>query len=243
MLTGDFEQLPLAPGDRLLDLGCGEGRHALTAYLKPGVEVYGVDLSAEDLGTARGRIDHMADYQPEGAVQFLRGDALHLPFADATFDRVICSEVLEHIPNYLAVLAEINRVLKPGGKLCVSVPRAWPEYLCWRLSWDYHNTPGGHIRIFDGTHLRREIERLGFDHYHSHGAHALHVPYWWLKCLFWGQDPEHWLVQQYHRLLVWDLLEAPQLTRALERLLNPWMGKSIVQYYDKPMTPHGECRL
>lgn len=243
MLTVDFDYLPLSPGDRVLDLGCGEGRHALTAFLQPEVEVIGVDLSVEDLCTANARIEDMTAYQPGGSVQFLRGDALQLPFADATFDRVICSEVLEHVPNYLAVLEEIHRVIKPGGKLCVSVPRGWPEYLCWRLSWDYYNTPGGHIRIFNGTHLRREIERVGFDHQHTHGAHALHVPYWWLKCLFWGQQPEHWLVQQYHRLLVWDLLEAPKITRFIEGLLNPWMGKSIVQYYTRPERRHGENRL
>lgn len=239
MLTVDFDKLVLEPGQRLLDLGCGEGRHALTAYLKPGVEVFGVDLSAGDLGTAVERIDDMADYDPEGRVQFLQGDALRLPFADASFDRVICSEVLEHIPNYLSVLEEIDRVLKPGGKLCVSVPRAWPEYLCWRLSWQYHNTPGGHIRIFDGTHLRREIERFGLDCYAQHGAHAIHVPYWWLKCLFWGRETEHWLVERYHELLVWDLLESPAITRTLDWLLNPWMGKSIVQYFDKPRNAEG----
>ncbi len=236
MLTVDFEQWPLEPGQRVLDLGCGEGRHSLTAYLKPGVEVYGVDLSTEDLGTAAGRIADMDDYGPEGRLQFLCADALRLPFADASFDRVICSEVLEHIPNYLSVLEEIDRVLKPGGKLCVSVPRAWPEYLCWRLSWQYHNTPGGHIRIFSGGDLKREIERFGLDFRRQHGAHALHVPYWWLKCLFWDREEEHWLVSKYHELLVWDLLEAPTLTRTLDWLLNPWMGKSIVQYFDKPAT-------
>jgi SAM-dependent methyltransferase len=243
MMTVDLQRLALAPGHRVLDLGCGEGRHSLSAYLQPDVEVFGVDLSAEDLGTAMGRIADMRDYEPQGRLQFLQGDALRLPFADHSFDRVICSEVLEHIPNYLSVLEEIQRVLKPGGKLCISVPRAWPEYLCWRLSWDYHNTPGGHIRIFDGTHLRREIERFGLDCYHQHGAHALHVPYWWLKCLFWRREAEHWLVAQYHRLLVWDLLESPRLTRTLERFLNPWLGKSIVQYFDKPMQPRQESVL
>ena len=54
MLTVDFSWFPLAFGDTFLDVGCGEGRHSLAAYLKPGVAVVGVDLSERDLATARG---------------------------------------------------------------------------------------------------------------------------------------------------------------------------------------------
>ena len=54
MLTVDFSWLPLSAGDRVLDVGCGEGRHSLAAYLRPGVSVVGVDLSVKDLTTARG---------------------------------------------------------------------------------------------------------------------------------------------------------------------------------------------
>ena len=126
------------------------------------------------------------------------------------------------------------RVLKPGGKLGISVPRQWPEWICWRLSEGYRTTPGGHIRIFDATHLRREVERFGFVCVGQGSAHALHVPYWWLKCLFWRHDREPWLVKAYHRLLVWDLMKWPWLTRAIDGLLNPLMGKSIILYFTKP---------
>ena len=78
--------------------------------------------------------------------------------------------------------------------------------------------PWGHLRIFRAGELRREIEGLGFDQYHHHWAHALHVPFWWLKCLFWQNRDTNWLVRQYHRLLVWDILEQPTLTRVLEKL-------------------------
>lgn len=233
MLTVDFDWLPLAPGQRCLDVGCGEGRHTLSAYLKPGVEVVGVDLGMSDLRTAHSRIADMAPYSPEGSVLFTQADGLRLPFADASFDRVICSEVLEHIPNYLSLLAEIDRVLKPGGQLCVSVPRAWPEWICWQLSRDYPKTPGGHIRIFNHRHLQREIERQGYQCYRQHGAHGLHAPYWWLRCIFWSRGDDQWLIRKYHAFLVWDLLKRPPLTRWLERLLDPWMGKSVVMYFGK----------
>lgn len=234
MLTVDFEHFAMAPGHRCLDVGCGEGRHSLAAYLRPGVDVVGVDLSTADLNTARSRITDMEAFDPEGNVNFLRGDAARLPFPDASFDRVICSEVLEHIPNYLSVIAELERVLKPGGRLCISVPRSWPERICWALSPTYANTPGGHIRIFDRGYLRREISRHGLRCYREHGAHALHVPYWWLRCLFWRNAGGNPLVKNFHRLLVWDLVRRPAITRWFDALLNPLMGKSIVMYFIKP---------
>ncbi len=233
MQTVDFEHLPLAAGDLVLDLGCGEGRHVIHAYLEAEVHSIGVDLCHADLLTTREKMQQFAAPEPRGrSFSLSSASALALPFADDTFDKIICSEVLEHIPDYRAALREIERVLKPGGLFCASVPRRWPEKICWALSEAYHNTPGGHIRIFRARELRREIEGLGLQHYHRHWAHALHAPFWWLKCLFWGND-EQWLVRQYHRLLVWDIMQRPRLTRVSERLLNPLMGKSVVMYFRK----------
>ena len=157
-----------------------------------------------------------------------------MPLPDGSVDAAIASEILEHIPNYLTVLEELWRVLKPGGRLCISVPRQWPEWICWQLSEGYRTTSGGHIRIFDATHLAREVVRQGFVLTGRGNAHALHVPYWWLKCLFWRSDPEPWPVRLYHRLLVWDLMKRPWITHAIDALLNPVMGKSIVLYFTKP---------
>jgi hypothetical protein len=116
----------------------------------------------------------------------------------------------------------------------VSVPRAWPERLCWWLSDAYHQVEGGHLRIFKASQLSDQIEALGFTVYCKHWAHALHSPYWWLRCLFWNNQDNNWLVKQYHRFLVWDLMDKPLFTRKLEQLLNPLMGKSVVMYFQKP---------
>ncbi len=234
MQTVDFAHFPLEAGDWVLDLGCGEGRHVISAYLAADVHSIGVDLSMDDLRTTREKFEDFAELQnPAKSFGLSSANALQLPFADNSFDKVICSEVLEHIPDYRGALAEIRRVLKPGGLFCASVPRRWPEQICWALSEEYHNTPGGHIRIFHADELQGDIEGLGFSRYHRHWAHALHVPFWWLKCLFWDSQEQNWLVRQYHRLLVWDLMEAPALTRMTEKLMNPFMGKSVVMYFRK----------
>jgi len=236
MQTVDRHFFPLAPGQRLLDLGCGEGRHVIAAHAVEGVDAIGVDLSLEDLATAAERLQAFTDETGTASpalFALLAGDALRLPFPDASFDAVICSEVLEHIPDYRGALAEICRVLRPGGRLCVSVPRAWCERLCWWLRREYHQTPGGHLRIFDARRLENEIERRGLDCYHRHGAHALHSPYWWLQCLLWSRRDRSFLLRQYHRLLVWDMMQAPAVTRVLERALNPVLGKSVVMYFLK----------
>ncbi|WP_034833240.1 class I SAM-dependent methyltransferase [Endozoicomonas numazuensis] len=234
MQTIDFNRLKLRNGDKVLDVGCGEGRHSIAAWLEAKVDVTGLDLCEKDLQTARNKQQEAVDYlqgsQEGRSIQFIQGNALELPFEDNTFDKIMCSEVLEHIPDYQGVLAEIKRVLKPDGLLAVSVPRAWPEEICWRLSKAYHEVEGGHIRIFNSTHLRHDIESLGWRRYSRHWAHALHSPYWWLKCWKWEQPSR--LVDQYHKLLVWDLMEKPKVTRITEKLLDPVLGKSVVMYFE-----------
>ncbi|WP_079253863.1 class I SAM-dependent methyltransferase [Endozoicomonas arenosclerae] len=234
MQTIDFNRLKLRSGDKVLDVGCGEGRHSIAAWLEAKVDVTGLDLCENDLQTARNKQQEAVQYlegsEEDRSIKFIQGNALELPFEDNTFDKIICSEVLEHIPDYQGVLAEIKRVLKPDGLLAVSVPRAWPEEICWKLSKAYHQVEGGHIRIFNSTHLRHDIESLGWQRYSRHWAHALHSPYWWLKCWKWEQPSK--LVDQYHKLLVWDLMEKPWVTRTAEKLLDPVMGKSVVMYFE-----------
>jgi len=235
MQTIDPRRLPLKTGDRLLDLGCGEGRHVHALAGDSRLSLVGLDLSPESARTA---LNGLQTYFPKseparGKWLMTRGDCRRLPFAEASFQVVICSEVLEHIADYGKVLAEMHRVLAPGGTLAVSVPRAWPERLCWLLSREYSREPGGHLRIYKAGRLKQEIEQSGFDCYARHWAHGLHSPYWWLKCLRWDKRETWAPVRLYHRFLVWDLLKAPLLTRLLERLLNPVCGKSLVLYFHK----------
>jgi 2-polyprenyl-3-methyl-5-hydroxy-6-metoxy-1,4-benzoquinol methylase len=239
MLTVRFDRLGAHAGDRVLDLGCGFGRHSY-ALARSGVHVVALDAGREEVTGTQQMLGAMAlEHEFDPAVTLataVRGDAHRLPFPDATFDHIICSEVLEHIPDDVTVLRDIVRVLRPGGTLAVTVPRYAPERINWWLSTAYHSVPGGHIRIYRRRVLRMRLTEAGVVVRGTHHAHALHTPYWWLKCLVGTTNDQHWLVRQYHRLLVWDIMKAPRTTRWTEALLNPVMGKSLVIYCTKPAT-------
>ena len=235
MLTVDFHRFPVAPGNDVLDVGCGQGRHSYEV-LRRGGNATAFDYSQKDLDEVQTMFEAMdAEGQvPAGAsYRTVQGDARAMPFEDNTFDRVIAAEVLEHIVDDEAAIAEIVRVTKPGGLIAVTVPRYWPEKICWALSTPYHEVEGGHVRINKASDMRAKLERHGLTTLGTHHAHALHSPYWWLKCAVGVDNNDHPAVKGYHRMLVWDMLQAPKLTRTAEKVLNPVMGKSFVIYLQK----------
>ncbi|HVL28823.1 MAG TPA: class I SAM-dependent methyltransferase [Acidimicrobiales bacterium] len=219
MLTVDFERLRVGPGVRLLDLGCGEGRHTREARRR-GAFVVALDRSAIS--------------GADGAAG-VRGDGLRLPFRDAMFDRVVAAEVLEHVDDDRAAMAELARVVRPGGLVAVTVPRWLPERVCWALADDYHApaVPGGHVRIYRRRQLVGRLRAAGLRPVASHHAHALHSPYWWLKCAVGVGNETARSVRLYHRFLVRDILRPIPAVRLAERALNPVLGKSLVVYLAK----------
>lgn len=233
VLTVDLRRLELGPGGRALDLGCGRGRHAHALARQANLSVTGVDADAAELAATRDGLRLMA------AKDWLlvNADARRLPFPDGAFDGVICSEVLEHIIDYDAALAEIARVTRPGGVFALSVPRGWPERICWTLSESYRTTPGGHVRIFSARALKDAVTRRGFAALARHGAHALHSPYWWLRCAVGANADGHPLVRLYRGFLEWDVMKRPLLTRIVDAALNPVLGKSVVMYFRRLGSP------
>jgi SAM-dependent methyltransferase len=234
VLTARYELLGLRPGDRVLDLGCGAGRHAFEAARRGGI-VTAVDLDLAELKHVR----DVGDADPSAQASPVNGDALRLPFPDAAFDRVIASEVMEHIGDDGAAARELARVLRPGGTIAVTVPASLPERVCWALSEEYHApfVEGGHVRIYTADGLRAVLRGAGFRPTAAHRAHALHSPYWWLKCAVGLRNDGHRLVRAYRKLLEWDIVAAPRATRWTERALNPVLGKSLVVYATREAAP------
>jgi SAM-dependent methyltransferase len=202
-----------------------------------GADVVAFDQDADELAGVRELFAAMkAEGEvPEGAEADVKeGDALSLPFADGEFDRVVAAEVLEHIPADIQAIDELVRVLRPGGTIAITVPRWFPEIVCWQLSREYHDTPGGHIRIYTDKELATKVENAGLELLGKGYAHGLHSPYWWLKCAVGVHNEENAAVKAYHRLLDWDIMKKPRTTRLAERVLDPVIGKSLVLYFRKP---------
>jgi SAM-dependent methyltransferase len=243
VLTVRYGSLGLRPGDVVLDLGCGAGRHAFESARR-GARVVAFDLERAELKDVAGlfeAMDRAGELDSGGRGMAVNGDAYRLPFPDAAFDRIIASEVLEHIIDDATAIGELARVLKPGGTLAVTVPAWLSERVCWALTDEYHApfVEGGHVRIYTEPQLRHRMRDAGLRPGAAHHAHALHTAYWWLKCAVGVTDDDNPLVRAYHRLLVWDIVDGPKITRWFDRIANPLIGKSLVVYARKPAPDAG----
>jgi ubiquinone/menaquinone biosynthesis C-methylase UbiE len=232
VLTVDFRRFPVRPGQRVLDLGCGGGRHAFEVYRR-GADVVAFDLDPSELTGVQGMFGAMreaGEASPRTGATVISGDATAMPFGDGTFDRVIAAEILEHVLDDQRAMSELARVLRPGGLAAITVPAFLPERICWALSTEYHEVPGGHVRIYTQVELEAKLARAGLRVGWHHHAHGLHSPYWWLKCAVGVHNDKHPLASAYHRMLVWDIMRKPAVTRLAEQALNPLVGKSLVMY-------------
>ena len=233
MLTFNFKKYNLNHNGSMLDVGCGEGRHIFGIMQEyPMMKCVGLDMDDDSLKKAEEGYSYFESISEVGA-EFIKGSAYSLPFPDNTFDLIVCSEVLEHLHEYHDAVIEINRVLKPGGKFFASVPAFWPEKICWYLSKEYQNQPGGHLRIFDQKKLIHEIEDRGFKFLSSEKFHSIHSPYWWLRCFFWKSQEKNLLVKVYKKILERHILKKPRIIDNIDKLMNPIMGKSFSMYFKK----------
>ena len=233
MLTFNFKKYTLNCNGSMLDVGCGEGRHIFGVMQEyPMMKCVGLDMDDDSLKKAEEGYSYFESISEVGA-EFIKGSAYSLPFPDNTFDLIVCSEVLEHLHEYNDAVIEINRVLKPGGKFFASVPAFWPEKICWYLSKEYQNQPGGHLRIFDQKKLIHEIESRGFIFLSSEKFHSIHSPYWWLRCFFWKSQEKNLLVKVYKKILERHILKKPRIIDNIDKLMNPIMGKSFSMYFKK----------
>jgi len=233
MLTVDYQLLEVQPGQRLLDAGCGAGRHCFEAFRR-GAEVYALDYRGEEVKKV---MYSLAAAGPEdksqgGCWQTLCGDVHNLPFQSGYFDRIICSEVLEHVHEDTRVLFELARILKPRGRMAITTPTYFTEYIYDKLSPLYFTNPGGHVRKFLPRELASKIEYSGLKLYAIRFAHGYHSAYWMLRCIFGLENENHPVTKAYRWALV-KTMYSKTMTQ-MEKLFNYVSPKSIIFYAWKP---------
>jgi SAM-dependent methyltransferase len=174
-LSIDPDLLPRGPLVRVIDVGCGDGRH-LRAAAARGCYAVGIDY---DLAALRATRSQLTAHRP----QIVAADAAHLPFGDGAFDVAICTETLEHLPDDRAAVREITRVLAAGGMLLGAVPSHFTERVYWALSRGYRSAPGGHVRIYTPRQLAETLRDAGLSMTAIGYAHFVDSIVWLRFCL------------------------------------------------------------
>ena len=231
LLTVDLERLDVREGDLVLDAGCGEGRHCF-GMLSRGARVVGFDLDFDSMRDASKRLRKEAA-EAGSMGEMAKGNIFRLPFADETYDRVICSEVMEHVHDYKGAAKELARVTKPGGKLAITIPTRTSENFYLRLGDEYFESPGGHIRIFSPRQLAEGLATAGLTTHGVGFAHGLHTPYWVLRSIMHLPDADESALVRAYRLFLIQATGSPFMAQ-LEKWLNFVCPKSLILYAEKP---------
>ncbi len=234
MITIEPDLLAIKDGDITLDAGCGNGRHSWEVYKNNHAPIIAFDI---DPVCVKKNMYLLALLKEEkeikGSYHLLIADVNKLPFKDSSFDKIICSEVLEHIPEDKSVLEELVRVLRKDGAIGISVPHYLAESVCWKLSREYYGFPGGHIRKYKTRELLDLVDTAGLSVYATRHKHALHSFYWILRCVFGIKKENTTIPSIYNKFLEWDLRANHGFFRWLEGLLNHLCPKSVAVYARK----------
>ena len=229
MLTVDFDRLGVRDGDIALDAGCGFGRHSLE-FVSRGAQVYSMDMDMDSLRKTRFSLTEMKKHIKNRDIRYLvhSGDALNLPFKDESFDRIICSEVMEHVRDDDLACRELTRVLKKNGRIAITVPTVFSEHIYDLLTYEYYTSPGGHIRRYYPKELAAIMRNNGLEIYGVGFKHAYHTIWWMIRSVVGLHLSEHPVTKAYHRFLHLGLYS--NLMRKIESFLDYFFPKSVVIY-------------
>ena len=228
--------LDVRKGHSVMDVGCGPG-YLLGKAARQASLAVGVDLDEGRLRSALDGSTRSRSARP--SIELAVGDGQRLPFADASFDRIICTETLEHVADARLALRELARVLRPGGRLAVSVPHFLCEAILYRLIGGYLSFPGGHRRVFTAQSLSRALARAGLQPYAECLRDSLEAVYWILLSLF--ARPPRRLDGALGALERWRARTRAEpysrLYHAADQIGNRVLPKSVVVYALKPVGP------
>ncbi len=229
MLTVDFDRLTVRKGDIVLDAGCGFGRHSLE-FVSRGATVFSMDMDMESLRKTRFSLTQMKKHLKGGEVSYIvhSGDALNLPFKDESFDRIICSEVMEHVRDDELACRELSRVLKRSGRIAITVPTVFSEHIYNLLTYEYYTSPGGHIRNYFPGELAAMMRRNGMEVYAIGFKHAFHTIWWMIRSVVGLHLSDHTLTKAYHKFLHLGLYS--NKIRKAESFFDYFFPKSVVIY-------------
>ena len=234
MITVEPDILGIKDGDITLDAGCGNGRHSWAVCNKNHSILVAFDLDTVSLKKNKYMLDSLkAQKENKGDYHLLIADITKLPFKGGSFDKIICSEVLEHIPEHKVAAEELVRVLRKDGAMWAWIRLTFAESICWKLSREYYGFPGGHIRKYKTRQLLDLADTAGLSVYIMRHKHALHSFYWMLRCIFGIKKEKTLIPSLYKRFLEWDLRANHKFLRWIEGLLNHLCPKSVVIYAHK----------
>jgi acetyltransferase-like isoleucine patch superfamily enzyme/SAM-dependent methyltransferase len=232
--TGELTpHFPVAPDDVVLDLGCGDGGMAGFCATQ-GARLILADIDADKIAQARKSLSSFPELRLETYVT----DANPLPVADATATRIICTEVLEHVDNPAAIMAELVRIGRPGALYLFSVPGTALEKLLKSLAPPQYFEKPNHIRIFEPEAFADLVRCAGLrvEHRSSLGF------FWALWSLFFWQcdvplfdKPRHPSLDSWVRTWA-EVLNGKDGLR-IKAALDEFMPKNQVIIAAKP---HGE---
>lgn len=224
-----FVGIPIGPQDCVVDVGCGEGGN-LNFCANRGADVIGIDMDQKCLDAAADKLSTT----PARNQEFLLAAAEELPLADEVATRVICTEVLEHVDDPAVVLAELNRIAKPGALFLLTVPDALQERMQQAVAPDSYFQKPNHIRIVERDEFPQMVRDAGLEVLDQR-SYGFFWSIWW--SLFWAAEvdlerPQHPVLD--HWTQAWTALLETERGRELKQQLDSFLPKSQVIVARKP---------
>jgi len=223
----DFDLLCLTPDSRILDVGCGRGSILLPLW-KCRLFAVGIDKDKNCLVQMKAR----HPFGSEGLL--LQCSAEQLSFKNKSFEVIICREVMEHLLNPLEALREFRKVLKPHGRLCITIPYYITEYLFSKLNPSWLSM-SQHRSVFSLNEIKAMIRQSGFDVIQIKRERFFYTYFWFFHCLFRTPHdgtgrPSHnfWLTKILFAF--WDLFKSYRICQTVIRVCNQVLPKSIYIY-------------